>query len=292
MAWQLCLNSVAAAAAILLVAVGFSLIYSVAKFYHFAHAIVFTAAAYGAYFCVHSLALPIGLSIVLGIGLGTGLGCLLELLVHRHLRKDNASSPVMLLASLGVYIALQNLLSLAFGDDIKLLTHFESREGIPILSGTLAPVQCVTILCGTVLIFALVAFEQLTPMGKVLRALASDSELAEVVGVRKGRAFLVAFAIGSSLAATGGVLLALDVGMTPTMGMNALMAGIVAAVVGGIGRTAGVAAAAVLLGFAQNFGVWKIGSEWQQAITFLILLVFLVLRPQGILGRQHGKAGL
>jgi branched-chain amino acid transport system permease protein len=292
MVWQLCLNAVAAAATIMLVAVGFSLIYSVAKFFNFAHAIVFTIAAYSAYLCLGGMGVPFGLSLLCGVVCATGLGCLIDALVFRRLRQGGASSLVMLLASLGVYIAVQNLVSLSAGDDIKMLDPTRAGTSVSIFGGRLATTQCIAIFVGAVLTTAVIALEHFSSLGRILRALACDHELAEAVGIRTNRSILLASAIGSALAAVAGILTALDVGMTPTMGMNALMAGVVAAIVGGIGKTAFVAGGALLLGFAQNFGVWKIGTEWQQAITFLILLVFLVLRPQGLWGKPLRKTAI
>jgi branched-subunit amino acid ABC-type transport system permease component len=97
---------------------------------------------------------------------------------------------------------------------------------------------------------------------------------------------LFAFAVGSGLAGAAGILVAIDVDMTPTMGMNALMMGVVAVIVGGVDSIAGVAFGAILLGLAQHLGVYVVGSQWQDAIAFGLLLLFLLLRPQGLLGRR------
>jgi branched-subunit amino acid ABC-type transport system permease component len=126
-------------------------------------------------------------------------------------------------------------------------------------------------------------------MGKAIRAVANDSELALVSGVDSNRVILWTFAIGSAMAGLAGILFALDVDMTPTMGMNALMMGVVAMIIGGINNIYGVAMGALLLGFAQHFGVWKISSQWQDAIAFIILFLFLLFRPQGFLGRKIKK---
>ena len=123
-----------------------------------------------------------------------------------------------------------------------------------------------------------------------MRAVANDAELARVSGINSGRMILWAFAIGSGLAAVAGILVALDVNMTPTMGMNGLMIGVVAVVVGGVESLPGTVLGALLLGFAQHFGVWAISSQWQNAVAFVVLLALLLVRPQGFLGKKVKKA--
>ena len=125
-----------------------------------------------------------------------------------------------------------------------------------------------------------------TRVGLKMRAVADDPELAEVGGINSDHAVVWAFGIGSALAGTAGVLAALDVDIKPTMGMNALMMAVVVSVVGGMQSTAGMAMGALFLGLAQQFGVLYIGAEWQDAIAFAVLAVFLVLRPRGVLGRE------
>ena len=125
-----------------------------------------------------------------------------------------------------------------------------------------------------------------------MRAVANDSELARVAGIESDKIILLTFALGSALAGIAGILVALDVDMTPTMGMNALMMGVVAVIIGGVGSIPGIALGALLLGMAQHLGVWFISSQWQDAIAFVILLLFLLFRPQGFLGKKVKTATL
>jgi len=131
-----------------------------------------------------------------------------------------------------------------------------------------------------------------TIIGKAMRAVANDKVLARVSGIDSERVILYTFAMGSALAGIAGILVAFDVDMSPTMGMKALMMGVVTVIVGGVGSVPGIAAGALLLGIAQHLGVWKIGTQWQDAIAFGILLVFLVFRPQGFLGKKVKKVTL
>ena len=123
-----------------------------------------------------------------------------------------------------------------------------------------------------------------------MRAVANDPELANVSGINSNAVILWAFAIGSGLAGVAGVLIALDVDMTPTMGMNALMMGVVVVIIGGVNNIPGIALGALLLATAQHLGAWFIGSQWQDAIAFIILVVFLLFKPEGFFGKKVRSA--
>jgi branched-chain amino acid transport system permease protein len=196
----------------------------------------------------------------------------------------------MLLASLGAYVVLQNLISMSFGDDLKIIRVGTVSEGIAILGARMTGVQIVTVCVTVLLVASLAAVMKWTRLGKALRAVGDDSELAMASGIGGGGIMLWCFAFSSALAGIGGILVALDVGMVPGMGMEALMMAVVAVIVGGRGSVCGVMLAALLLGFTRHCGAWIIGSEWQDAIAFLMLLAFLVVRPEGVLGKKTGKA--
>ena len=155
-----------------------------------------------------------------------------------------------------------------------------------VLGARVTPVQILTICVSIFLVTAVAAFLKKTRQGRAMRAVACDAQLASVSGINSDRVTLWAFAIGSGLAAAAGILVAADVDMTPTMGMNGLMVGVVAVIIGGRGSILGVALGALLLGMAQHLGVWKISSQWQDAIAFFILLAFLIFRPQGFFGKK------
>ena len=199
---------------------------------------------------------------------------------------------VLLLASLGIYIVLQNVISMVFGDDTKRIRLGEVREGIDILGARITPVQVGIIVTSVILMLFVWAFLKWSKMGKAMRAVVNDSELADISGIDSNRIIILAFAIGSALAGIAGILVALDIDMTPTMGMNALMMGVVAVIIGGVGSIPGVALGALLLGLAQHLGVWKISSQWQDAIAFVILFVFLLFKPEGFFGKKVKKARL
>jgi len=287
---QLIINIIISASLYALVAFGFTLIYSTTRFFHFAHGIVFTSAAYFVYALYIFLKLPFALSVGLAILLSAGLGCLIDRAIYRPLRQRKSSSLVLLLASLGVYIVLQNLISLFFGDDTKSIRSGVVKEGLNVFGARITPIQITIIAVSIILLIGLVLLLKRTKLGKAIRAVSDDPELSSICGIDSERIILYVFAIGSALAGVAGILVALDVDMNPTMGMRFLMMGVVAVIIGGVGSITGTALGALLLGMAQHLGVWKISSQWQDAIAFAILLIFLLFRPEGFLGKKIKKA--
>jgi branched-chain amino acid transport system permease protein len=142
------------------------------------------------------------------------------------------------------------------------------------------------------LVILVAGYLSLVKSGKAMRAVANDPELANISGINSNKVILLSFAIGSALAGIAGILVSLDVDMTPTIGMNMLMMGVVAMIIGGVGSIWGIVFGSLLLALAQNLGVWYISSQWQDAIAFGILLIFLLLKPEGFLGKKLKKANV
>jgi branched-subunit amino acid ABC-type transport system permease component len=196
----------------------------------------------------------------------------------------------LLLVSLGLYIVLQNIISLLFGDDTKSIRTWEVREGIEIAGAYITPVQVIIIAVSIIVVILVSGYLMLAKTGKAIRAVASDSELSKLSGIKSDKIILISFAIGSALAGIAGILVALDVDMTPTMGMNMLLMGVVAMIIGGVGSIWGIVLGSLLLAAAQNLAVWYISSQWMDATASIILLVFLLFRPQGFMGKKIKKA--
>ena len=250
---------------------------------------VYTSGAYFTFFFYKLIGFPIIIVIPIAIVLAALLGCSLEVSVFKMLRKKNAPPMVSLLASLGLYIVLQNTISMVFGDDTKSIRVGVIREGLPIFGARITPIQIVIVFTCIVFVVVSAMWLKKSKMGMAMRAVSNDVELAKISGIDSDRIILWSFILGSALAGVAGILVALDVDMTPTMGMNALMMGVVAMIIGGVGSILGVAFGAILLGLAQHLGVWKISSQWQDAIAFIILFLFLLIRPQGFMGRKVKK---
>jgi len=287
---QFAVNAFIASSTYVLLGLGFALVYRAARFFHFAHGAVFASGPYLLLIFVQCAGVSWPASVVLSVACVCVLGCAMEVMAYGPIRRAHSSPIVLALASLGIYVVLQNVISLIFGDDTKSIRTGVVREGINVLGARITPIQITTICVSIVLVVGLALFLRYAKLGRAMRAVANDPELANLSGIDSDRVILWAFAIGSALAGIAGILVALDVDMTPTMGMNALMMGVVAVIIGGVSSIPGIALGALLLGMAQQFGVWWISSQWQDAIAFIILLVFLLFRPQGFMGRKVKKA--
>jgi branched-chain amino acid transport system permease protein len=287
---QIVFNILLSASIYSLTGIGFSLIYKTAGFINFAHGALFTAGAYSAFLFKVWLGLPVPLALLCAIVCTTILGCILELTIYRTLRRNHAPSQVFLLASLGLYIVLQNTISMIFGDSTRSLDLTTVQAGISILNARITPVQIWIGTIGPTLTLLFTILLQRTKLGLTIRAVANNPELANIAGIDSEKVILNTFALGSALAAVAGILVALDLDMTPTMGMNALMMAAVAVIIGGVGSIPGVVLGSILLSLTQNLGTILVGGQWQDAIAFALLTVFLLFRPQGFLGKPIRRA--
>jgi len=287
---QILLNTLVSAAAGVLVAVGFTVIYSTARFFNFAHGAIFTAGAYILYALIAICEWPTWVAIPVAVTAAALLGMGLDLGIYRPLRRKGASELVLLIASLGAFVVIQNVIVLLFGDGTKTLRAADPTEGLYILGGRITPIQGLTVIGSVVLCIATWLVLRFSRTGRTMRAVANDAELAKCVGIESDRVILVSFGAGSALAAVAAILIGYDTDLSPAMGFSGLLSGVVAAIIGGVGSIPGAALGALLVSTAQNFGVWMLPSQWQDAIVFVILILFLLLRPQGMLGTPLKKA--
>jgi branched-chain amino acid transport system permease protein len=286
---QLIFNGIIAGSIYALVALGFTIIYRTIRFFHFAHGVVYATGAYFAYtfFILFDMS-PI-ISFFLSIALASLLGIAIDRFVYHPLRKNNAPNLVYLLASFGVFIFLQNLLQLIFGAQILTLRTGTIKEGHHFLGAVITDIQILIIVVSLILFILTWLFIQKTKLGKAIRAVADDPIGARVVGINSEKIILAVFAIGSALAGAAGILISLETNIEPTMGMNAILKGIIASIIGGIGSIPGALFGGLFLGLAENLGVWKIQAGWKDTIAFAILIIFLLLRPSGIMGVKTEK---
>jgi branched-chain amino acid transport system permease protein len=273
-----------------LIALGFALIYNVVRFFNFAHGAVFCAGAYLNYCCFVIFRLPFWLSASIAVILAALLGVSFEFLVFKRIRKRGGNSLVLLIASLGLLISVQSIIAMVFGNEIRTVRSGLVEEGFSLFGARITSIQFNILLTSLLLVLATSAILRWTKMGTALRAVANDPELAATKGIPPQKVIYFTYLLGSALAAVAGIMVSLDVSMNPTMGFDALLYGIVAVIAGGVGSVSGAYLGGLLLGLAQNLGVWKIPSEWKDAIAFAVMILFLLLRPQGIFGKRIFKA--
>ncbi|MCX6152529.1 MAG: branched-chain amino acid ABC transporter permease [Candidatus Kapabacteria bacterium] len=287
--FQILLNIFFSSSIFLLIATSFSIIYFSTRFFHIVHAAIITAGAYFAFLFAFKMALPLPLAIVLAVVTTSILGMLSEVLVYRQMRKRNFPTLAYLITSLGLYIVLQNIISLYFGDDTKVLNTTEVTVGHQIFGAYITTVQMVTVFVSIALFIATKLFLHFAKVGKSIRAVASNLKLCDIYGINSNRIILIAFGIGSALAAIAGILSAMDTNMTPTFGFNLLLYGVVVMIIGGIGSTRGLIAGSLVVAAAQHLSAYYIDTKWMDAITYVILISFLIWKPLGFSGKQLKK---
>lgn len=272
-----------------LIALSFVLCYYPTRFFHLAHAITLTFAAYFTYFFYIQLHFPVAASIPLAIICATVIGMLSECALYKPLRRRNASPMILMIASLGLYTVLQNVISMLWGDDTKRVRTSEVKVGHEFFGAYITDIQIVTIVVCLVLFVGCVLFMQYSRIGRNIRAVASNPELSNIVGIHSDRVILWAFAIGSALAAVAGILIIFDTNMRPTMGFSWLLYSVIAMIIGGVGSNWGLVGGALLLATTQHLTGYYMGSQWMDAIAYIILILFLLAKPLGFSGKRLKK---
>ncbi len=283
---QLIINGIIAGAIYALIASGFSLIYNVKKFLHIAHGGIFAVSAFTAWYFTTQLGLNIFLSFGLTLIIAVFLGILIDRIVYQPLDKVRNREFALLIASFGVFIFLESLMLLLFGADVKSF-GFPVTRGHDFFGAIVTNTQ-ILIIISTVIIFILLQiFLKKTRTGKSLRAAADNKDIASTLGININKTTTIAFAIGSILAAVAGVLVGIEQNIEHTMGFMAIIKGIIAAIIGGIGNVPAGIFGGFFLGIVENIGIWFLPSGWKDAITFVILIIFLLFRPRGFFSARR-----
>lgn len=280
---QFVLNGLASGSVFALVAISFALIYRVNPFFNLTHGILFTFGAYLAYLLVVGANVHIAFACIAAFVVVGFTGCCLDYLVFRRLRQRGASHVILLLASIGIYVVAQNSLSIAFGDDVRSLQSGQFREGHSIATARATSGQLAMMATGLVVAIGVTLFLRMSKYGRRYRAVAENQGLANARGVNSEQVILLAFGIGSGLAGLGGVLLASDLNFSPNVGLHTLMVGVVAMILGGTNTSVGCYLGGLVIGLLQQLSVVVLGGGWHDTITFAVLVVVLLVRPQGLI---------
>jgi branched-chain amino acid transport system permease protein len=284
---QLVVNSLVSGALYALLAFGFTITYGTLNFFNMAHGAAFTVGAYLFYVGAMRLGLGLPLTALLAV-IGTAvLMVLVDFAAYRRLRDMKAPSWALIISSIGVSIFFEAVISILFGSETLSVRAGEVRSGLPILGAVITQNQILILAVAVVLVALLTCYLRFTRAGKALRAIANDPEMGIVVGIEPRFTYMATFALASGLAAVGGCLVALETDVYPTMGRSALLAAIVASIIGGVGNIPGAVFGGLLLGLVENFGVWQLSSGWQDGISLTLLIIFMLARQSRsvLLGR-------
>ena len=270
-----------------IIALGYTMVYGIAKMLNFAHGDVIMVGAYVSFCATSYLGLPGWASVILSCVVCTVLGVLIEGLAYKPLRQ--AGPLAVLITAIGVSYLLQNVALLIFGANAQTFPSVIKWSGLSLADGKLniSGETIVTIVVCVVIMIALITFVQKTKPGQAMRAVSEDRGAAQLMGINVNATIALTFAIGSGLAAVAGVLLCSTYpSLTPYTGAMPGIKAFVAAVFGGIGSIPGAFIGGILLGIIEILSKAYISSQLADAIVFAVLIIVLLVKPTGLLGKK------
>ena len=285
---QLLFNGLQLGAIYALTAVGFALIFGSTKVFHVAHGAAFTLAGYLFWWCINTQKWHWAAGLALATVVVVVFGLFMERFIYRPIQRHEGAFFTVFIAAFGTQIIVQNLVGTVFGRGFETVT-VDLSKAVELAPGLfVAPIAGVAIVVAVVFFIALNLFLTRTLVGTGLRALSDNPDLVRIFGLEPTRLAQVAFALGSALVVPAAALTAMSQGINPGIGAHIMLISLAATIVGGIGSLKGAAYGGLLLGMAESVAVWKLDPQWSEAVTFIILFVFIIFRPAGFMGRPHG----
>lgn len=302
---QLVLNSLITSAELAIIGLGLTMCFGILKFANFAHTELAVMGAYLVFFFNVQLHLNLALSMVLASVLTGLFGMLIDRVVFKRMREAGDVTPMV--TSLGLSIAMRNVVRAIWGSDIRVY-NVELTSGWQILRAYITPCQIGLLV---IVVVTMVGFHLLlkkTKLGKAMRATADNPALAKASSIETERVILFVWFIGAAFAGLGGAMIGWDTQIDPMMGFMIVIPVFCAVLLGGIGNVYGIMIGALILGFVQNLGIFfdfgkiiNLGGvfhivdrliipvDYKPAIPFVILVIILLFKPSGIMGKGHGK---
>lgn len=278
------INGISLGSIYAIIALGYTMVYGIILLLNFAHGDIIMVGAYISWLVMSKLGLNPAIAVVLSVVGCMALGVLIDKVAYAPLR--DAPRLSILITAIGVSYFLENGAQLLFGADAKVVPAYTSVSTIQVGGLTLSFSAVVTVLVTVVATVVLTFLVQKTKLGKAMRAVSEDMGAARLMGINVNTTISFTFAVGSALAGIGAVLYSMAYTQaSPTMGIMLGTKAFVAAVLGGIGSIPGAVIGGLVVGFAEVF-VSAIGlSVWQDAVVFLLLIIVLIVKPTGLLGR-------
>ena len=268
-----------------LIAIGYTMVYGIAKMINFAHGDIIMVGAYALYFSISVLGLPVPVALLITVVVCSVLGVLIEKIAYKPLRK--APPLAVLITAIGMSFFLQSSSLLFFGSTPIPFQSVIPNENIKLGPVVISSITLVTLVVTAVAMILLTLFINKTKLGSAMRAVSEDKGAAELMGINVNSTISMTFAIGSALAAVAGILyISQYQSMKPTLGALPGIKAFVAAVLGGIGSIPGAMLGGILLGLIESVSKAYISTELADAIVFGVLIVVLLFRPSGLLGKK------
>ena len=281
--FQIAVNSIIAGSLYTIIGLGFFLVYRTVKFFDLGYGSLIAFGGYMMYWLFKILGTHSILSVLLAIIITGLLAVLMNYFVYRPLRARDSSNMVLLVASLGVFTLLQAVIAILFTSQFQTINISVLQKSLNIFGAFITSTQIIIIASAIGIYVFLSLLLRFTRFGKSIRAIGDDEEVAKIVGINTKKVIRNVFFIAGAIAAVSGLLVGLDTGIEPTMGMSLLLKGVIAVIIGGLGRIHGVVIGAFLLSILENIAVWYISGEWKDVVAFSVLIIFLLIRPNGII---------
>jgi neutral amino acid transport system permease protein len=278
------LNGLSLGAIYALGAVGLTLVYGILRLVNFAHGDFLTFGAYMAYLVNVTWGLPLAVGVLFAMLATAILGVTFELIMWRPMRARRAGLLQLLLMSIGLALVIRSAIQFVWSTDVRLL-DVNVTSSVTFLGLRIGRTQLTVIAIGFVVIIAVGLMLRQTLLGKRMRALADDIDLAETSGINTSRIVLYTWVLAGSLAGLAGVLDGAVTSLTPEFGFQLLLPIFAAVILGGIGDAYGALAGGMLLGIITEWSTMFVEAKWKIAVGFVALIVTLIVRPQGIFGK-------
>lgn len=269
-----------------LVALGFALIYNTTRIFHIAYAVLYMFSPYMFLSLYNYIGCPFYVAFIVSIFLTVLLSLAIEQFVYQPLNRINSSLNIAMISSIGVMIVVINAIALFYGNETKIINNNISQT-LSLNTIILTDIQLWQFGVSVVIIGLFFLFLKFSKFGIRTRAIRDDAVLSRVFSINVKKIRLILFALSAFFVAVAGNLVAYDVGMDPYVGMPILLTAVVALIVGGIGNFAAPVLGGFIIGMMQSITVLISSARWQDAVIFTLLIIFLMFRPQGILGEKQ-----
>lgn len=283
---QLLANGLILGSVYAMLALGFSLVYNTTRILHIAYAVLYMICPY--IFLTFHITLGLGMvpSLFISLLATAMVSGAMEAFVYQPLTRNKSSLSIFTVSSIGIMLIFVNLIALLYGSESRII-----NPGVPGSVGLgniiLVNTQIVQLVVSLSVVCVFMAILHHTRFGTIVRAMRDNNLLCSIFALNMSAFRIMLFGLSGLLAGLGGFLVANDVGMDPYVGMAMFLNAIVASIIGGVGTFKGPIIGGFIIGILQALAIWQFSSQWQSAVTFILLIAFLLARPQGLLGEKQ-----
>ncbi|MDO8636316.1 MAG: branched-chain amino acid ABC transporter permease [Dehalococcoidia bacterium] len=281
-------GGISLSATYLLVTLGFAFIFYIGRVLDICFAGIYVWAGYTVWFLALELGVALWIAVIAAIALGGLLAWLTQVVVVWPMRNRGASSFVILVGTLGIMIVMEAIPLTIWGGESRLAR--EAAHSVTLGSVTMPDIKIIAIVAALLVFLSVRYFLGRTRTGIAMQAVGSNAEMAKVVGIDIKKICIIAVVMGCAIGSGGAVIVAMDTGISPMVGFEALLIAFVCAILGGFGSFSGAAIGALIIGMVRVMSGWVLPTLWQEFIVFLILFVLIAFRPRGIFGKKVWKA--